>query len=155
MVESDVKHHNPLLSWVNSAYLKPVSRGCSRRQPPPPLKLEKIWFGGVKSWFFTRNTPKFFAPPSARRNFVKCAPLTLNPRSAPGVHDRECLSVLLLLVVKCTWYQRLVYTCSSSAGQLHSPDKRSLIEIYLFWYPYYMLYLLSFGTKQYFNKHFI
>ena len=25
---------------------------------------------------FTRNTPKFFAPPSARRNFFKCAPLT-------------------------------------------------------------------------------
>jgi hypothetical protein len=25
----------------------------------PPLKLEKIWFFGVKSWFFTRNTPKF------------------------------------------------------------------------------------------------
>ena len=61
--------------------------------PPPPLKLEKIWFFwrkivifhtkypknvraslrnykkiwlvGVKSWFFTRNTPKTFAPPSA------------------------------------------------------------------------------------------
>ena len=48
-----------------------------------------IWkksdFFGVKSWFFTRNTPKFFAPPSARRNFLKCAPppLTWNPGSAP------------------------------------------------------------------------
>ena len=52
---------------------------------PPPLKLEKIWFFCVKSWFFTRNTPKFFAPPSARRNFLKCAPppLTWNPGSAP------------------------------------------------------------------------
>jgi hypothetical protein len=67
-----------------------------------PLKLEKIWYFGVKSWFFTRNTPKmfappsaigkimiffvvkswfftrnapkFFAPPSARRDFYKCAP---------------------------------------------------------------------------------
>ena len=29
------------------------------------LKLEKIWFFCVKSWFFTRNTPKMFAPPSA------------------------------------------------------------------------------------------
>jgi hypothetical protein len=38
----------------------------------PPLKLEKIWFFGVKSWFFTRNTPKIFAPPSARRNFLEC-----------------------------------------------------------------------------------
>jgi hypothetical protein len=24
----------------------------------PPLKLEKIWFFGVKSWFFPRNTQK-------------------------------------------------------------------------------------------------
>ena len=30
-----------------------------------PLKLEKIWFFCVKSWFFTRNTPTIFAPPSA------------------------------------------------------------------------------------------
>jgi hypothetical protein len=29
------------------------------------LKLEKIWFVGVKSWIFTRNTPNNFAPPSA------------------------------------------------------------------------------------------
>ena len=50
---------------------------------PPPLKLEKIWFFGVKSWFFTRNTPNIFAPPSARRNFFNCAPLTWNPGSAP------------------------------------------------------------------------
>ena len=27
---------------------------------------KKIWFFGVKSWFFTRNTPKMFAPPSVR-----------------------------------------------------------------------------------------
>jgi hypothetical protein len=32
--------------------------------PPPPLKLEKIWFFCVKSWFFTRNTPTIFVPPS-------------------------------------------------------------------------------------------
>jgi hypothetical protein len=37
--------------------------GGTRRAPP--LKLEKIRFVGVKSWFFTRNTPKIFAPPSA------------------------------------------------------------------------------------------
>ena len=41
--------------------------------------LEKIWFFGVKSWFFTRNTPTMFAPPSVRRNFFKCAP-------APEMH---------------------------------------------------------------------
>jgi hypothetical protein len=40
----------------------------------PPLKLEKTWFFGVKSWFFTRNTPKIFAPTSDRRKFFKCAP---------------------------------------------------------------------------------
>ena len=38
----------------------------------------KIWknmiFFGVKSWFFTRNTPTFFAPPSARPNFLKFTP---------------------------------------------------------------------------------
>ena len=34
----------------------------------PPLKLEKIRFFGVKSWFLTRNTPKIFAPPSAIGN---------------------------------------------------------------------------------------
>jgi hypothetical protein len=32
---------------------------------PAPLKLEKIWFFCVKSWFFTRNTSKMFALPSA------------------------------------------------------------------------------------------
>jgi hypothetical protein len=57
--------------------------------------LEKIWFFGVKSWFFTRNTPTTFAPPSARRNFFNCAPppppppppLTWNPGSVPGYED--------------------------------------------------------------------
>ena len=39
-----------------------------------PLILEKIWFFGIKSWFFTRNTQKNFSPPSTRRNFFKCAP---------------------------------------------------------------------------------
>ena len=58
--------------------------GDTRR--PPPLKLEKIWFVCVKSWFFTRNTPTMFALPSARRNYCKCAlPLTWNPGSAPVI----------------------------------------------------------------------
>ena len=39
-----------------------------------PRQLEKIWFSGVKSWFFTRNTPNISAPPSARRNCFKCPP---------------------------------------------------------------------------------
>ena len=44
-----------------------------------PPQLETIWFFGVKSWFFTRNTPNIFAPPSARRNFFKCAPSPFPP----------------------------------------------------------------------------
>jgi hypothetical protein len=47
----------------------------------PPFKLVKIFFFGVKSWFFTRNTPTFFAPPSARRHFFKCAPPPRNLKS--------------------------------------------------------------------------
>ena len=59
--------------------------GCTRRASP--LKLENIWFFGVESWFFTRNTSNVFAPPSARRIFFKCAPpLTWNPGSAPATN---------------------------------------------------------------------
>jgi hypothetical protein len=36
---------------------------------PLPPQLDKIRFFGVKSWFFTRNTPTILAPPSARCNF--------------------------------------------------------------------------------------
>ena len=61
------------------------TRGGSRGAHPAHtlLKLEKIWFFGVKSWFFTRNTSANFAPPSARRNFFMYTPLTCNPGSAP------------------------------------------------------------------------
>ena len=37
-----------------------------------PLKLKKKKKIGVKSSFFTRNTKKKIAPPSALRNFFKC-----------------------------------------------------------------------------------
>ena len=58
--------------------------GVHRTRRAPHLKLKNIWFFGVKSWFFTRNTPKIFAPPSARRNFFKYAsPLTWNHGSVP------------------------------------------------------------------------
>ena len=46
----------------------------------------KIWFFGVKSWFFTRNTPTIFAPPSARRNFFKCVPPNLKSWIRPWVY---------------------------------------------------------------------
>jgi hypothetical protein len=69
----------------NRVVVRGGSRGVGRTRRAPPLKLEKKYdFFCVKSWFFTRNTPKIFAPPSARRNFLKCAPLTWNPGSAPG-----------------------------------------------------------------------
>ena len=51
----------------------------------PPSAIEKIGFFGVKSWFFTRNTPKFFTPPSARRNFFKCAPPNLKSWIRPWI----------------------------------------------------------------------
>ena len=57
--------------------------GGARTRRAPPIKLEKLRFFGVKLWFFTRNTPRMFAPPSARCNFFKCFPLTWNPGSVP------------------------------------------------------------------------
>jgi hypothetical protein len=76
------------------------SRG-GRTRRAPPLKLEKIWCFGVKSCFFTRNTPNIFA----RRNFLKCAPLTWNPGSAPGIVVSNTYCVVFLLCfffVLCT-----------------------------------------------------
>ena len=56
-----------------------------------PLHLEKIWFFCVKSWFFTRNTPKIFAPPSVRRNFFKCVPPNLKSWIRPCTGQTEML----------------------------------------------------------------
>ena len=67
--------------WINVTGADPWGRTHPVRAPT--LKLEKIWLFGVKSWFFTRNTPTMFAPPSARRNFFKCVLLTWNPGSVP------------------------------------------------------------------------
>jgi hypothetical protein len=70
-----------LFASTNYSYLLTYTRTTTGADPggggtrrAPPLKLEKIWFFGVKSWFFTRNTPTIFAPPSARRDFFKCGP---------------------------------------------------------------------------------
>ena len=59
------------------------TRNTPKMFAPPSAIGKKYDFFGVKSWFFTRNTPKIFVPPSTRRNFFKCAPLTWNPGSAP------------------------------------------------------------------------
>jgi hypothetical protein len=72
--------------------VKPVleTRGGGTPPPPPPIKLEKIWFFGVKSWFSIRNTPKIFAPHSARRNFIRWL-------LSPIIH--ECYFVKFLYVI--------------------------------------------------------
>ena len=61
-----------LVLWTQTFSLSELIRSCKQGRiqgaaegPAPPLKLEKIWFFGVKSWFFTRNTPNMFAHPSA------------------------------------------------------------------------------------------
>jgi hypothetical protein len=47
----------------------------------PPLKLEKIRFFGVKSWFFTRNTPKFPRLPPLGAIFLSSFPYPPNFKS--------------------------------------------------------------------------
>ena len=47
------------------------SRGRTRRAP---LKLKKIWFFGVKSWFFTRNTPTISRFPPLGAIFLSAPP---------------------------------------------------------------------------------
>jgi hypothetical protein len=71
-----------------------IQGGGTRTTPPPPKIWKNMIFFGVKSWFFTRNTPNIIASPSARRDFFKCPPLIWNPGSAsdtPGstLTDRQ------------------------------------------------------------------
>ena len=88
--------------------------GAAPGAPPPP-KIGKIWFFGVKSWFFTRNTPKIFAPPSARRKFFKCAPpLTWNPGSAPVCY-------YLISNVQKLYLYSFYYNVDSIKWNLHEP----------------------------------
>jgi hypothetical protein len=98
------KRRNSCLFYVLPCTYSPFTRGGSRgggrTRRAPPLKLENIWFFGVKSWFFTRNTTKFFAPPSARRNFFKCAPLTWNPGFTPDYHMTLFSSCFAFFYVK-------------------------------------------------------
>ena len=49
------------------------------------LKLEKIWLFGVKSWFFTRNTPTIcLSPPPNLTSWIRpCIPLSLWIRQSP------------------------------------------------------------------------
>ena len=70
-----------VLKFRKRGVLRGGSRGGARA---PPLKLEKICFFCVKSWFFTQNTPKIFAPHPLGTFFLSAPPLAWNPGSAPG-----------------------------------------------------------------------
>ena len=52
---------------IQQSGVDPGGGGGGGPPAPAPQKWEKIWF-------FTRNSPKTFAPPSARCNFFNCAP---------------------------------------------------------------------------------
>ena len=59
-----------------------------RRVPP---KIGENMIFGIKSWFFTQNTPKIFAPPSARCNIFKYAPsASLKSWSCPWFSRWDC-----------------------------------------------------------------
>ena len=101
-------------------------QGGRTRRAPPPLKLEKIWFFfGVKSWFFTRNTPKIFAPPSARRNFFNCDPLKLKSWIRPCISGSPG-AVVIHNLSNCNnnhssgWYQTAVIDNLSNHNTKHS-----------------------------------
>ena len=64
------------------------SRGRSMGAHPArfPLKLEKIWFFGVKSWFFTRNTPKYSRlPPQLEKIRFFCVKLWFFTPNTPQI----------------------------------------------------------------------
>jgi hypothetical protein len=63
----------------------------------PSLKLEKIWFFDVKSWFFTRNTQNFSHLPPLGAIFLSAPPLTWNPGSALS------MNIVLCVRIPCSW----------------------------------------------------
>ena len=79
-----------------------------RTRRAPPQNWEKIWFFGVKSWFFTRNTPTIFAPPSARRNFFKCAHPNLKSLIRPWFMYVCMYAYIIICMLLCD----LCYLCT-------------------------------------------
>ena len=66
---------NIVLIYTINVFMMRVCVSGANSGRAHPLKLEKNMIFWLKIViFFTRYTPKFFAPPSARRNFFKCAP---------------------------------------------------------------------------------
>jgi hypothetical protein len=93
--------------------------GGGRTRHVPPLKLEKIWF----FWVFTQNTPKIFAPPSARCNFFKSASPNLKSWIRPwteqsifklfsGSLTPSQASFYSIILTKYSFSMNELYTCS-------------------------------------------
>ena len=82
------------------ACLLPYSRSGSRGGLP--LKLEKNWFFGIKSWFFTRNTHKISVPPFAWCNFFKCAPPNFKSWILP------CIQICIYLQVGSDYFWMVI-----------------------------------------------
>jgi hypothetical protein len=79
-----------------------MSAGAEPGEPHPKSEKKKI-FLGVKSWFFTRNTSKIFAPPSAiadhgERKHIKEVNVWSNFRTIYNL----CLNAALFVVSR--WY---------------------------------------------------
>ena len=69
---------NIVLIYTINVFMMRVCVSGANSGRAHPLKLEKNMIFWLKIViFFTRYTPKFFAPPSARRNCFKCAPPNL------------------------------------------------------------------------------
>ena len=75
----------------NNSGADPRGGGGRTRHMPPSLKnwKKKMIFFCIKSWFFTRNTPKIFVPPSTWRDFFKCTPPNLKSWIRPCNYPRN------------------------------------------------------------------
>ena len=87
-----------------------IQRGAHQARSPPKIGKNKICLRKIV--IFTRNTPKFFAPPSARRNFFKCAPPSLKSWMRPCVGGDGCqnkrrnlILVILSVIKSCSTFQ--------------------------------------------------
>jgi hypothetical protein len=103
---------SPGYMWELSLYSHMQGRiqGGAHPARAPPLKLEKIRFFGVKSWFFTRNTPNISAPPSAWRNFLSAPPNLkswIRPWYGNDLHDRIISLRGEVWVQQTSWSQPL------------------------------------------------
>ena len=58
---------------------------------------------------FHTKYPKFFAPPSARPNFFKCAPLPWNPGSAPALGTNIIIKMVKVIGIYCHCQQVFSY----------------------------------------------